>query len=205
MQVQKLYSPVYCRIRYDENLEYYDGDYQSDDISQSTAAYYTDEINAAIRKLDLPDEAERGLMAYYHDGGEVDEKVHSLRISVEEHGGKLWGTSTLELAEPLAPDELDTILDWVSGQYSDGAGESLEQREIKISEGELYVSLWDPSPSFRIMTESEFAREVEQQQDIDIEEQHLPPCPLVGADGNVFNLIGLASRTLKEHGMKDEE
>ena len=84
MLTQKLYSPVYCSIRYDENLEYYDGNYQSDDISQSDATYYTDEINAAIRRLDLPGEAERGLMAYYHDGGEVDEKVHSLRFSVEE-------------------------------------------------------------------------------------------------------------------------
>ena len=31
-----------------------------------------------------------------------------------------------------------------------------------------------------------------------------PPCPLIGADGNIFNLMGLASRTLKKHGMADE-
>ena len=35
------------------------------------------------------------------------------------------------------------------------------------------------------------------------EEQQKPPCPLIGADGNVFSLIGLATRTLKDNGMAD--
>ena len=30
-----------------------------------------------------------------------------------------------------------------------------------------------------------------------------PDCPLIGQDGNIFNLMGIASRTLKEHGMED--
>lgn len=29
-------------------------------------------------------------------------------------------------------------------------------------------------------------------------------CPLIGQDGNVFNLIGIASRTLKDNGMAAE-
>lgn len=33
---------------------------------------------------------------------------------------------------------------------------------------------------------------------------HKPNCPLIGADGNIFNLMGIASRTLKENGFKDE-
>lgn len=31
-----------------------------------------------------------------------------------------------------------------------------------------------------------------------------PDCPLIGEDGNIFNLIGIASRTLKQHGMSEE-
>ena len=31
-----------------------------------------------------------------------------------------------------------------------------------------------------------------------------PDCALIGQDGNIFNLMGIASRTLKQHGMKDE-
>lgn len=34
--------------------------------------------------------------------------------------------------------------------------------------------------------------------------QEKPDCPLIGEDGNVFNLIGIASRTLKEHGLYEQ-
>ena len=35
-------------------------------------------------------------------------------------------------------------------------------------------------------------------------ERNKPDCPLIGQDGNVFNLIGIASRTLKDNGMASE-
>ena len=31
-----------------------------------------------------------------------------------------------------------------------------------------------------------------------------PDCPLIGQDGNIFNLVGIASRTLKKNGMAEE-
>lgn len=31
-----------------------------------------------------------------------------------------------------------------------------------------------------------------------------PDCPLIGQDGNIFNLAGIASLTLKEHGMEEQ-
>jgi len=31
-----------------------------------------------------------------------------------------------------------------------------------------------------------------------------PECKLIGEDGNVFNLIGIASRTLKEAGLREQ-
>lgn len=31
-----------------------------------------------------------------------------------------------------------------------------------------------------------------------------PDCPLIGADGNIYNLMGIASRTLNENGMRAE-
>jgi hypothetical protein len=36
------------------------------------------------------------------------------------------------------------------------------------------------------------------------QEKQLPDCPLIGQDSNVFNLIGIASRTLKQNGMSAE-
>lgn len=31
-----------------------------------------------------------------------------------------------------------------------------------------------------------------------------PDCPLIGQDGNIFNLLGLASQTLKENGLEEQ-
>lgn len=31
-----------------------------------------------------------------------------------------------------------------------------------------------------------------------------PKCPLIGQNGNIFNLMGIASKTLKRNGMVDE-
>ena len=31
-----------------------------------------------------------------------------------------------------------------------------------------------------------------------------PDCPLIGQDGNIFNLVGIASRTLREHGLSQQ-
>lgn len=36
------------------------------------------------------------------------------------------------------------------------------------------------------------------------QEQKKPDCPLVGEDGNIFNLMGIASKTLKRNGMAEQ-
>ena len=38
----------------------------------------------------------------------------------------------------------------------------------------------------------------------DGQEQKKPDCPLIGQDGNIFNLMGIASRTLRQNGMPDQ-
>lgn len=35
-------------------------------------------------------------------------------------------------------------------------------------------------------------------------ERKRPMCPIIGADGNIFNLLGIASKTLKDNGMAEE-
>ena len=36
------------------------------------------------------------------------------------------------------------------------------------------------------------------------EQQQKPDCPLIGEDGNIFNLLGIAARTLRENGMAEQ-
>jgi hypothetical protein len=43
-----------------------------------------------------------------------------------------------------------------------------------------------------------------ERKDDKIVERHKPRCQLVGEDGNIFNLIGIATRTLKREGMRKE-
>ena len=35
------------------------------------------------------------------------------------------------------------------------------------------------------------------------ENRQLPDCPMIGADSNVFNLVGIVSKTLKRNGQAD--
>lgn len=35
-------------------------------------------------------------------------------------------------------------------------------------------------------------------------ESQKPVCPLIGEDGNIFNLMGIASRTLRQNGLADQ-
>ena len=158
METEKLYSPVFCEIVANDNLELYDNiNYYADEISQTDAANYADEIHEAILKERMPGEEERGLMTYYHGNDSVNDKVRSLLVDVEVHGGKLWGVATIALTESLTMEELDTLRDYISGQYSDGFGEGFEQCEIEVSEGELSVHLWAyDHGNFFIDTEREF-------------------------------------------------
>lgn len=36
------------------------------------------------------------------------------------------------------------------------------------------------------------------------QEQEKPDCPLIGQNGNIYNLLGIAARTLGEHGRKEQ-
>ena len=99
-------------------------------------------------KEKLPDEGERGLAVYLND--DLSQKVHSINPTVEEWNGELWGVTEVQTHGSLSAPELVELTEWLSSQFSDGWGEGLEQREIKIDDGELYLSFWDSSDRFFI-------------------------------------------------------
>ena len=207
------YFPLDIKLRgnedYDNEDEDYDPDY-TESISSSDAIHYMDEIFEQIAKDNSYFDTNRLLAEYFHDKT-LDQKVYSMLPTVEEHGGELWGAMVMKVAGELTPGEISGLKDYITGQNSDGYGESLEQHEIKVSDGELYVSFWSGEKGYAVYTQDEFNELQRKRQTTSggtrqsgASMNGLPDCPMIGADGNVFNLMGLASRTLKQHGMADK-
>ena len=136
------------------------------------------------------------LMRYYREDDSVRSKVVSAVPSVEICGNKLCGCLTVELKETLLDDEQTVLCNYISGQYSDGWGEGFEQRDIRVEEGTLAVHFWQEdgfkmTPSFEKIPKPE-------------KNSLRPKMQLIGQDGNIFAIMGRASRLLKNAGQSDK-
>jgi hypothetical protein len=149
LQTLRLFSPLFPHI-YRKN-EWGDLDNYPEDLTLGEVLEYEDEILALIQKEGLPGEGDRGLAVYLNDN--LSQKIYSINPSVEEWNGELWGVTEIQTHSTLSPSELAELTEWLSGQFSDGWGEGLEQREIEVYDGELYVSFWDSSNRFFIKSE----------------------------------------------------
>lgn len=156
------------------------------------------EYETAIRDAVENDTRDFGgdLMQYYHEDDSVRSKVVTAIPSVEVHGNKLCGCLTVELKEPLLDDEQTVLCNYITGQYSDGWGEGFEQRDIRVDDGTLAVHFWQEdgfkmTPSFEKIPKPE-------------KNSLRPKMQLIGQDGNIFAIMGRASRLLKNAGQSDK-
>lgn len=154
LQTLKLYMPMTAGY-------FEDGCEDEIIMSPREAAEYAPQIIAALqserRRLENegPEEAERGLMAYFSGPDSVDLKVQSYHFTAEVRDGCLWGVAECKVRGSLTPMELQHLIDEIGGQASDGVGESFEQREIRADGGlELYAHLWQ-NTGWSIMTEQD--------------------------------------------------
>ena len=139
-------------------------------------------------------------MSYFNEERNLNVKAKTLSVipSVKIRGDELKGCTTVRLKEPLTEPEMEDFKDYLKGQFSDGWGEGFEQQEIQTSDGVLYVHF----------AEKRFDFEVEQVQSTEVsKEQPVPKRPkmkLVGEDGNIFAILGRASRLLKRNGQAEQ-
>ena len=144
----------YCPLEIDREPECWDNE-EYEKISSYEALVYKAEINRFIKDFTMLSEKERGLMHWYNHSDSVNQKVRSAFMSVEERDGGLIGVITAQIYGQLTDEELEEFRDYCSGQLSDGAGESLEQRSIKTPNGNIYVSFWNSDDSWSLQTEEE--------------------------------------------------
>lgn len=299
---EKFYFPLIAH-RVEEE---YDDEYP---ISNHEILEYLDNVESELDEYQRFDNT--SMVEIFNDENLIDTKLKSMLWGVCEIEGKAYGFVEVEMDKPLTPREIDTLTDWISGQNSDGLGESFEQRPIETDYGDMYVSMWSFDRDYQIKTQAEmdemlnkytinlvepqdlrhmkgheglvlqgcggslaewitgingelaeqgilkngtkfrsiysFQNEgltnivfpMDDKVDLDVgklaiwriatheqfggtwlsdyvdnrldgfiedtpAERIKPDCPLIGQDGNIFNLMGIASRTLKQNGMADE-
>ncbi len=166
----------YCPLRivreYDESDYEFDEEVldEQEEIPSRYAVDCAREINDFIQDYSEPEEEHRGLMVYFDRNPAVSEKVFSAIPSVKEINGELMGVFECQITEELTGNELEDLREYLSGQASDGWGESVEQRPIKTADyGEVYVSFWNDSNDWSLQTSEEMG--IEQIEDLSEEPQ----------------------------------
>lgn len=128
---------------------------ETEELSDFEILEYQSEISDAIEAYQCDEEENRGIMAYLGDRKRFADKVYSIFPSVEKIGDRVMGVFTCQICGELDSYEYDELLHELSGQASDGWGEGFEQHEIHTSEGDIYVSFYDTSGAWELMTEEE--------------------------------------------------
>lgn len=195
----KFYSPLTADFfpnEPDYEDEFYD-EYEGCPLDGHDLLQYADAVDEAVKK-DIAD-FNGDLMQYYHEDDSVRSKVVSAVPSVEICGNKLCGCMNVELREPLNEGEQAALCDYISGQYSDGWGEGFEQREIDVGDGKLYVHFWQDH-------DFELKRDVPDMTEFKklLNRPKKPKMQLIGQDGNIFAIMGRASRLLTDYGQADK-
>ena len=195
----KFYSPLTAEFFPDEpdwEDESYN-EYEGYPMDGHDLLQYADSVDEAVKK-DIAD-FNGDLMQYYREDDSVRHKVVSAVPSVEIRGNKLCGCLNVELRESLNEGEQAVLCDYISGQYSDGWGEGFEQRDICVEDGTLAVHFWQDH-------DFELKRDVPDMTEFKklLNRPKKPKMQLIGQDGNIFAIMGRASRLLKNSGQGEK-
>lgn len=166
-------------------------------LDGSELVEYEETIRAAVREHKKHTNGD--LMRYFTGSPVVRKKVFSAIPDVAVRHGRLWGATHLTLKDDLNVLEMRELTDFITGQYAYGWGDSFEQQRIEIADGDLYVHFGgDFSHRLQILSAELCTQE---------QAPAMPTRPklkLLGQDGNIFAILGRASRLLKECDQADK-
>lgn len=177
---------------------------------------YLDEIKALFNE-------ENELAQYIWNNGKRDGLIYGvvteILVNVKVINGTLYSWTEVTATRKLTEIEKEALLDYLSGQFSDGYGEGLEQQEFATSteyeeeeywdedEQEYYTDEYPVTASCYLHLWQSEGFKLEFVEDEITETPSEPPkpkCKLIGADGNIFNLLGLANRALTRAGLREQ-
>ena len=122
---------------------------------------YFDKIRDTVRRDDILNE-KRGLAEYLSKKNICQKKVYSIKPDIERVNDVMMGVVAIKMTEPLSQGEIDDLKDYITGQFSDGWGESFEQQAIQVDGNQIYVHFWN-SEEYFIKTEEEMMADQEQE------------------------------------------
>lgn len=142
------------------------------------------------------------------------EKTVRAWISVEKIKGVLYGCTTLLLKEPLTPREQEELYDHLTIQYSDGWGDSLEQRDIRVEDGFINVRFCDTWDIDFFQQTNEVEAPIPERRKRPAQAEQKPVYPDPGKprlklqaqiqEGNIFSVLPHAIQLLNRHGRREE-
>ncbi len=174
----KLYSPLTAELQIEPIDDAYYDEPDMEQLHGGDLVFFREAILDGIAQEQLPDEAERGLMFYFYGPDSVNQKVESMKPTVEVVHGQLYGVAECKIKEALNEAELSALKDYCAGQYADGWGEGFEQRPRATGDGDLYVHFWQ-SKGFFLKTK----QELEHTHQLTPKEQYNQIAPLADPDG----------------------
>lgn len=121
-------------------------------------------------------------------GGDLQEWLDGINEWLTDEGVLLNG-SRFETASAFQHGELTNLLFSIEGVDLNPGKLAIWRLQTHEQFGGTWLSDYVPNQL------GGFAREQTAQK---------PDCPLIGEDGNIFNLIGVASRTLRENGLHEQ-
>ena len=203
MEKETLKAYVITELTAELAVEDMGSEYGEDDYAELDGRDLTD-YEPSIREY-IEKEKERlddgGNLAPYIDSSlpRLRENVLRIEPDVVVYEGKLCGCAIVELKQELNERDWNSLFNYISGQYSDGWGEGFEQGDIPVADGVLNVHFWQPDQRCSIVLDA-----LPGQESAVPRQAHKPRMKLLGQDGNIFSILGRASKLLRRNGQSKQ-
>lgn len=132
-------------------------------------------------------------------GGDLKEWLDGINEMLTERG-ILQNRSRFEKAYAFNNEKLTCLLLPFDGVNLDIGKLAMWRLETRENFGSTWLSDYVPNNLGGFIEEQSENHEMEGK----MQENKRPKCPIIGADGNIFNIMGAASKTLKRSGMSED-